>query len=832
MSSIYDCIQRAVDAKELNPIQGRAAQNQFNQLVDRYEKIMPVAQAQAKAAEDLKEATRRAARSRFHAVVNQLQAMRRLKHSVETAPDPAAALRNLLEWSEGSGFSGESVRSLTEAYTQSINAGLNDVLRSTGRNLVGNSRDPVLLEKLIAELHGDQTGNQAAKALADAVRYQQRRMRQAFNSFGGDVGELADYGVPHAHSADEIRRAGFDAWADEIEQRLDWSKITDASTGKPFAAHPGVRPSRTDTARMLQDVYDGITTHGWDDRAPAMSVGGKALYNQRAEHRALHFKSGADWIDYNKRFGAADPFSAMLNGLHGLARDVAMMRVLGPNPRGGLEFAIQTAQKRASVAGDAELEARVSGQSSLARTMFDHMTGATSVPEHIGMAQFFGGIRGGLASIQLGSAVLSSFSDPVTIAVAARIVGMNPANIATRTVKLMASEATRETAARMGYVAQTLAEAGSGSARYFGGLLGTGLGERLSGFTLRASGLNFVTDMRRIAFQTEFAGFLADHASRDFADLPDQLRAMFEGRGIAAADWDRLRDPAVRFVSPDGADFIAPTWWLEHQTAMPRAEAEGLSMRLQMMINEQLEFAVPTTSIEGRARIIGGTKPGTVSGEFLRSVGGYKNFSLSLMLNQYRRFMARPTPMSKATYAASMSVPLLLAGAFAIQLKELSKGNDPRPMTDGKFWLAALLQGGGLGIFGDFFAAEQSRAGGGLGETLAGPVVGFLGDIVGPFSSNITAAVAGKDTHWGRDLSSLVRYNTPVGSSLWYARAGYDRLVADTLQSFLDPDAEAQWRRQAAQREREYGTRSWWDRGAAVPSRGPDLGNVLRESGE
>lgn len=827
MTGISDCIQRAVDAKFLNPAQGRAAQGQYDQLVARYETIMPRHQAEASAAADLKEATRKAARSRFHSVVNQLQAMRRLKHAIETAPDPAVALRNLIEWSEGSGFTGESIRSLTEAYIGSINAGLFEVLRKTGRTVTGANRDSVLLADMIDELHGVATGDANARQLADAVRYQQRRMRQLFNAHGGDIGELADYGVAHAHSVEQLRRAGFDAWARKIEQHLAWDRITDVKTGKPFVAQPGQIPPAAASQRFLQDIYEGITTRGWDDRNPTLAPGGRALYNRRGDHRVLHFRSGKDWMAYNAEFGAADPFSAMMNGLHGLARDVAMMRVLGPNPKSGLEFAIQTAEKRASTRGGPDMEAAVKSQAALARTMFAHVTGAANIPESVFWASFLSGVRSYNASVQLGSAVLSAVTDMATITVAARVVGMNPANVASRTVNLIASQATRETAARMGYVAQTLAEAGSGSARYFGQLFGSGITERLSGFTLRASGLNFLTDMRRISFQMEFSGFLAEHSDRAFRDLPDSLRRMFEARGIRAGDWDLLRDPAVRFRAPNGADFIAPTWWLEHQSALPRAEAEGLAMRLQMLMQEQLEFAVPTTSIEGRARMQGAAAPGTWPGEVMRSSFSYKSFAMSLMLNQYRRFNAMPTPMAKAKYAAMISTLLLMTGALAIQLIELAKGNDPRPMTEGKFWLAALLQGGGLGIFGDFFAAEQNRFGGGIGETIAGPVFSLADDVFGPVASNLTALVGGEDTHLGRDVANLARYNTPVGSSLWYARLGYDRIVADTVQSLLDPDAETNWHRQMRRREKEYGTRTFWNRGELAPYRAPDLSNMF-----
>jgi hypothetical protein len=164
----------------------------------------------------------------------------------------------------------------------------------------------------------------------------------------------------------------------------------------------------------------------------------------------------------------------------------------------------------------------------------------------------------------------------------------------------------------------------------------------------------------------------------------------------------------------------------------------------------------------------------------------------------------------------------------AIQLKELAKGNDPRPMDQNKFWMAALFQGGGLGLFGDFFAAEQNRVGGGIAETLAGPVVSAASSVIRPIASNTARAISGEDTTFGRDAANLVRRNTPFLSSAWYARTAYSRLVADNLQAFLDPDAEILWRRQLRQQAREYGTQPFIPRrGSGQPFRAPDFTNII-----
>jgi hypothetical protein len=586
-------------------------------------------------------------------------------------------------------------------------------------------------------------------------------------------------------------------------------------------------PRKGDADAFLKDVYDGITTRGWDTREPSLTVGGKALYNRHAEHRVLHFKDGDAWLEYNKEFGTSDPFSAMIGGLHGMAREVAQMRVLGPNPRMGLEYASQVARKKLEIAGDAKMLDKTDAAAKSARTLLAHVDGSVSVAEREGWARFFGGVRNTLTSIQLGSALLSTPTDLVTISHAAAAVGMRPTNVLSKSIQLMSSSATRETAARMGYVADTLAGTGQAAARYTGDVISGEFTGRLSDFVMRASGLSFWTDMNRTAFKMEFSGFLADNADRAFADIDAPLRNLFEQRGIKPDDWDLLRDAQTQFVAPTDANFITPQHWLEHQTTLPRAEAEGLAMRLQMAMEEQLEFAVPTANVEMRALTIGNNAPGSFMGELARSVTMYKSFGLSLFINQYRRFITLPTPLAKAKYAATMGSGLLLMGGLAIQLKEMSKGNDPRPMNTLKFWGAAQMQGGGFSIFGDFLASETNRFGGGLAETIAGPVVGFGSSVIQPVASNARRVAEGKDSLLGRDAANFIRYNTPVASSLWYQRLAFDRLVADQIQSFLDPEAETLWKKQMRKKAKDYGTETFWDRGALAPSRLPNLSNAV-----
>lgn len=854
MANMHDCIDAAVNSGQLNgasaQAKAQAAKNVYTELYDRYRTVMPDAQAQMLAKKDLGEATRRAKNSRFHAVTNQLQTMRRINALLAQSDRPDLHLQSLVEYVEGSGYTGESVASLQRAYVTSINSGIRDFLKQTGFRVTGTSRNRKLLDDVIRELHAEATGNAQAKQLADAVRAQQQRMRREFNARGGDIGELSDYGIMHTHDPVAMRKAGKDAWRrsllsdDGATSPLDWSRIVNKRTGRPFAAQPGQRLAGGDLAdarAMLDEIYGNVTSMGWQNRYPKMMATGKALYNQRAEARVLHFKSGSDWLTYNKSFGTGDPFSSAVGGLHGLARDVALMRVLGPNPNAGFEFAAQTAKKRAQ-------ELRAKGQrnrnilglkndidkltersATRTRAMLAYADGTANTPAegYEAMAAFMGATRQYIVSTKLGSALLSSVTDTATMEIAAQTIGMGGGRILTRHVELMASSATRETAAQMGWVADTLATTGAGAARYLGETFSPEVTRRLADFTLRVSGLNFWTDMGRTAFKMELSGYLATNAGRTLQDVDPKLRALLEGRGITAAEWDILRDPASLMTAPNGASFLSPQWWLEHQTTLPRDQAEGLAMRLQAIFEEQQEFAIPSVNLSGRVAFQGDVQPGTFMGEVARSGIMFKSFAMSLMINQVRRFWAQPTIEARIGYAIKFGVTLTLMGALAVQLKELAKGRDPRPMDSMKFWAAAGLQGGGAGIFGDFFAASTNRFGGGFTQTLMGPVFGLIEEPLTIVASNTSRALQGEDLLLGRDLANAVRFNTPIASSLWYQRRAFDALVADQMQILLDPEADIAFRRATRRAERDYGTSLWWERGKLTPSRAPEFSNAL-----
>jgi hypothetical protein len=126
-----------------------------------------------------------------------------------------------------------------------------------------------------------------------------------------------------------------------------------------------------------------------------------------------------------------------------------------------------------------------------------------------------------------------------------------------------------------------------------------------------------------------------------------------------------------------------------------------------------------------------------------------------------------------------MIVATTAFGYLAMTMKDLLKGRNPRDPTSIKTWTAAMTQGGGLGIYADFLFGEYNRYGGGL-ETLGGPSISFIGDVL---------RLYGRATD-GDDVSAnAVRFgiNNAPFINLFWVRPVLDYLLLYQFQEALNP---------------------------------------------
>lgn len=706
------------------------------------------------------------------------------------------------------------------------------VLETFDRDLLGRVREPARLLNVVREAFGQNTGDQAARELAAAWGEAAEYLRKRFNMAGGEIGRIANWGMPQIHDAVKVKAAGFNDWYAAIVPMLDLGRMVNGDTGQPFTG--------AQLRKALRDTYKSIVTSGWDDRT-LNARGAGQLANRRGDHRFLIFRDPDQWLDYQQRFGAGDTrgdpgalFDVMMGHVDSMARDIAAMEILGPDPEATVRWLSNMLDKAAAT--DAITKGRVLTVESKAeaakyqlRTMWGLFTGEVNRPVNAQLARAFSTARALQTAAKLGGAAITAVTDAGFQMTTRTFNGLPVAKTIRDYVQWMAPHmrsAERQTAVRAGLLAEEMAQRLGALHRYQDEFNTPAWAQRLSGGILRATGLSRWTQAGRWLFGMEYMGLLADNAARGWAHIDAPLRASFERYGIDAADWDHIRATPAHGSQPGGggARILRPDE-VRTNAAIPADQRERLSDLMLEMIQTETRFAVPDASLRARAVMSAGVRPGTIIGEFVRSAMQFKAFPVSIIYTHLLRAAYGQGGLSRAQYAAHLLIGTTAMGAVAMQLKSLLAGRDPRPMDDPRFWGAAMVQGGGLGILGDYLFADQNRFGGVVAATLAGPLAGSLEGFGRLTMGNIQNAADGDDSNIGRETVRFLRSNVP-GSSVWYARLAMDRLIWGEMQRMVDPDFGSANRRLIRRAEDEMHAPYWWEPGETLPDRAPDFSNA------
>lgn len=724
-----------------------------------------------------------------------------------------------------------NIESRRRAVAGKLHGMMAQVLETFDRDILGRVRQPALLRNVVREAFGENTGDKAARQLAQAWGEAAEYARQRFNMAGGHIGRIAHWGMPQIHDAIKVKAAGRDAWVDAVIPMLDLSQMTDLRTGVSFTPQA--------LRRQLRETYDGIVTNGWDTRTLG-SRGPGMLANQRAEHRFMIFRDADTWLEYQQRFGAGDTrgdpawiFDTMMGHIDGMSRDIAAMEILGPDPASTVRWLENMLDKAAAT--DAIEQGRILTTASKAnaakyqiRTMWGLFSGELNRPVNAQMARGFSVVRSLQTAAKLGSAAITAITD-VGFQMSTRAFnGIPAANTMAEMIAYMLPQVRageKAVAVRSGLLAEEAAARMGALNRYHEEFNTPGLAQRITSGVLRASGLSRWTQVGKWLYGMESMGQLADNAGRGFADIDAGLRLQFERYGISASDWDAIRSTPP--YQQSGTAILRPDE-LAARTDLPPGEAERLSDALLEMIQSETRFAVPDAGLRAQAVTSGGVRPGTVVGEAVRSATQFKSFPISILFTHLSRAIHGRGAISRAHYAAHLMIGTTLLGAASHQIKQIIAGKDPAPMDDPRFWGQAMMQGGGAGIFGDFLFADQTRYGGGMAATMAGPLAGSIEGLASLTVGSIQKGAAGDDTNLGREVVRFLRSNTP-GSSLWYTRLAMDRLIWSEMQRMMDEDFDAAQRRMIRRAEREFGQEYWWAPGESAPERAPDLSAAFGE---
>lgn len=709
------------------------------------------------------------------------------------------------------------------------------ILSRFRRDVLGRVRHKAELADVVREAFGEDTGNLSAKEMAQAWTRTGEWLRSRFNAAGGAIAKLDNWGMPTHHSHDLVLEAGLEKWRGEITPMLDRTRIIDWETGLPMddgALHD-----------MLGEVWKGIATNGWDRRQPG-TLGIGALGNRMQEHRVLHFRNADAWMEYMDRYGSkTTPLDAMMIHIRSMTRDIAAMERMGPNPEATLNWLQGTLKKSGAewlaeggvmpqisrwsrfFKGTApmQVKANINGGSAHLERLYNEYSGKNGVSENPRLSLAFGTASALQVASKLGSTALKTGGDIGTMLATARFDGLPMMRMIGGYLRRVVNQSEEDAAhiARLGVLGEDWTRIMHGDYRLSGEEITSEVARRMADSLLRVSLLNRLSDAVRKTFAAEMWNTITLERAKAFDQLHPDFAAMMGRYGIDASRWDTIRSTPIEGYR--GMDWIYPD----------RIEDQATRDAVFAMTHGEVRHALITTDLDTRATVGALAPRGNIAGELVRSAFLFKQFPLTMMSLHGRRMMQQSGYPPRLAYFATMMALTTAGSAFYRQIWNLAMGRDPEDMTRAGFWQRSAFDGGGLSIFGDFIKNADNRFGGGLSQTLVGPLFGStVANLSSAIAGNVRRATDGDpttETQWGKDLTNFALRETP-GLSLWYTRLAVDRLMIDQIKDWTDPE----WRTKVAaaySRASNEDTGYWAGPGAiqgsGPPLRAPDLGNAI-----
>ncbi len=699
---------------------------------------------------------------------------------------------------------------------------------------LGIFTDQELVQKIVRERFGENTGDALAKKISDKMGDVFETMRDRFNRNGGDIGKLDNWGLPQTHSLEKMLKAGKEAWVNKAESLIDT---------RQYVHENGDYYSQQEIRSLLEDTYDTLSMDGANKTEigrQATGGGTSKVTNRHGESRVLHFKDAESWLEYQSEFGGMQFVDLVEAHINGLSKDIALVENLGSNPKTAFKILKDAADKKDREAK--RITTKDNPVLNRAQVMFDEFSGGNS-PQSQVLANLGTSYRSMNIFSMLGGTTITSITDQATIAKTAHVHGLSYRKAFGELLSQLnpANKADRELAHSLGLATEEML--GSIARWSDDGLTSThGMTAKLARISsgiatqvMRASFLNALTAASKVGFSKllmEKYGRLS--RSKAWNDLDAQDRELLSNTGLDERAWQvfQLAEPVV---DREGNQLMSARSIYEIPDEKltdfgdPKQVKDQVASQLQAHLLDEQGMAVIEAGLREKTLINVGAR-GTIAGEIFRGIVQFKSFSAAFLMRHGSRIMAQEGLKGKAAYAIPLFVMTTLLGGLVVQLKELLNGNDPQTMWDSddpkkasSFFVRSAVQGGGLSFLGDILVAGTDTSGRDAHSFVAGPLGSDFESLLSLTVGNLTQYNEGKDTNFGNEAFKFVKGKVPA-QNLWYTKAAINRMVFDEMQDTIAPGyREKALRKAERQQDRE---RFWGDDINDI--RAPDFERVVK----
>ena len=687
-------------------------------------------------------------------------------------------------------------------------------------------------------------GGKEAKRIAEIIQITQKRMLKRKNQQGAMIAELKNYAVRQSHDP-ILLRAGAKTDAELEAARTSWVEYMlrpDVLDPKTFENKPPTRMGAPYTnEEFLRDIWNNLVS-GQHDKVDALRgddgqidsldsfTGPANLAKKLSQSRIIHFKDGAAAHAYFKTYSRMSLSDAVMNAISHDAQSIGLMEKFGTNPKAMFDRVLDDL-KDVNKANANRIDQIVKKEGRL-KNQFKELDGTTRA-RGAGRPVIFGadfaGIAAGWRMLQnmskLGMATITSFSD----------IASKASFINTRTDRGIFTSYARafsdifrnyssQDQKRLAFLLNVGVDGYNGDvfARFGANDSGPGMMAKAHNIFFRLNGMNYWNNAQKVGLAKMLAADLATYADQSFASLPNATLFNLQRYGINETEWNLMRQMDLeavdgnKYMTSSGVDALPDS--AISQAALAKANQtrkrklkqptqamidkyrDDLATKIATYLTDSADTAIPTPGAKERAFMNFGQERGTVLGEAIRAIMQLKGFPITYVMKgmsgQYytKKQLAGMNPNDKRFSSsglvglAQMMVGATMMGYLSVQLKEIIKGKEPLDVFSDETALntelltKAMLQGGGMGIYGDFLFGEYNKYGQTLSQSLLGPTFGSIDDIARIYNNVLSGDVDAITKNATRFAIS----NTP-GYNLFYTKTALDYLFIYGLMEHSNP---------------------------------------------
>jgi hypothetical protein len=631
---------------------------------------------------------------------------------------------------------------------------------------------------------GNATTSPKAKQIAEVLRKHMDYARERANAAGADIGDLKGYITSQTHDMFKIRKADPEAWINDVLSRIDLRKtFGDADPNKYREILEQTRTNFASGTHYKEDFGDPILV----PLKTTTNIGGSL-----SKHRMLHFKDSASFIEYNKLYGKGSLRENIMDQMRGLANKTALMEKMGPNPAEVL--------KRVFNDLGSELEGTAAIKLSDGRTKIEKLMhtvdGTSNIPGSPSVAKWMQIVRAVQSMAKLGGAVVSAVTDIPLFASELKFQGHgwldSYHNAVLGSFNNIPSKHKKELAMKLSVFFDGMNA--SMTHRLSGREDFSGASSRALGTFFKYSGLTLWTDRMRQNAGLAMGARLGSLKNESWKNVDDDLKRVLGLYNISEQDWPLLQkavedaEGGHSFMVPENIRNISDEDFISSygiDAGRVGKAKDALEDKLRRYYTDRIDHAVINPDARTMAFLKQGTRPGTVDGEFVRLIAQFKAFPATVVQKTIGREVYGRGAGGWKSGSGMMGLAHTIAmttafGYISMSAKDILKGKEPRDPNDPMTWAAAMLQGGALGLYGDFLLGNSSRYGQSPLESLAGPGLGTLSEA----AELLMAIRSGEDPSAKGFKFALA--NTPF-ANLFYTRAALDYLIFYRIQEMMSP---------------------------------------------